>query len=503
MKKIINLILILAFAMQFSACSNWLEVLPENAQPSDSYWQTKEELEATVASGYVYTRDAVEELMRWGELRGSDIYTTNSTYRAFQSFQLKASDTKLCSWNSIYTIINLANTVIANADKVLANDETLTEGAKNAYLTEMYFLRAYSYFTIYRNWEKAPLITIPYESDIISFKQPAASRNEIKEQIILDLKTALNTGSAKEKYDGDEWRTKGRVTKWALLALLADVYLWDENYEGTIDACDEIINATSAFRPVFVEDASRWGEIFNPGNSTGSIFEINYNTSQLNPLGSLFGLSGSYFFTTEMNSDMILETMEAGGPTTSIRSMYGAWNTTLGDEEYASSTTGTVWKYAMNEERAGTTARPYRDCNYIIYRMAEVLLMKAEALVMQGNYEDAMALINKIRVRANLEELEYTTQQESEMLDCILYERKIEFAAEGKRWYDLLRVGMRNDYQYRNKLISEVIANNSTAKESWIRTVLSDDHALFLPISQTEIDNNDLLEQNPYYDVIN
>lgn len=503
MKKIINFILIFAFAMQFSSCGDWLEVLPENAQPSDSYWQTKEELEAAVASGYIYVRKTVEDCLKWGEMRGSDIYTTNFSYSAFQKFQVKPEDTKLCSWASIYTVINLANTVIYNADKVMDNDATLTEGAKNAYLTEMYFLRAFSYFNIYRNWESAPLITIPYESDVIEFKQPAVSRNVIKDQIILDIKTALASGSAKEKYDGDEWRTKGRVTKWALYALLADVYLWDENYQGVIEVCDQLINANSAFRPVFVKDASRWVEIFNPGNSTGSIFEINYNTSQLNPLYDYFGLSGAYKFTPEMNDAMILETTEAGGPSTSIRSMYGAWNTTLGDVDYAKSTDGTIWKYCMAEERAGTTTRSYKDTNFIVYRMAEVLLMKAEALIMLGDYASAMDLINQVRVRANLEEIVYGEQPELEMLKLVLSEKRIEFAAEGKRWYDLLRFGMRNDYQYRSEFISIIVQNNSSAKESWIRTVLSNDHALFLPISETEIENNDLLQQNPYYDATN
>ncbi|MFV0506662.1 MAG: RagB/SusD family nutrient uptake outer membrane protein [Bacteroidales bacterium] len=503
MKKIINLVLILAFAVQFSSCIDWLEVLPENTQPSDSYWQTKEELEATVVSGYIYARKTVEDCMKWGEMRGSDIYTTNSSYAAFQKFQVKPEDTKLCSWAGLYAVINLANTVIDNADKVMANDVTLTEGAKNAYLTEMYFLRAFSYFNIYRNWEAAPLVTTPYESDVIEFKQPAVSRNEIKAQIISDLKTALATGSAKEKYDGDEWKTKGRATKWALYALLADVYLWDENYQGVIDVCDKITNATSAFRPVFVKNASRWVEIFNPGNSTGSIFELNYNTSQRNPLCSYFGLSGTYYFTPEMNDAMILETTEAGGPATSIRSMYGAWNTTLGDVDYAKATVGAVWKYSMAEERAGTTTRPYADTNFMVYRMAEILLMKAEALVMLGDYNSAMELINRVRVRVNLEEIVYTEQSELEMLKLVLSEKRMEFAAEGKRWYDLLRFGMRNDYQYRSEFISEIAQNNSSAKESWIRTVLSNDHALFLPISETEIQNNDLLQQNPYYDATN
>ncbi|MGV8090745.1 MAG: RagB/SusD family nutrient uptake outer membrane protein [Mangrovibacterium sp.] len=92
---------------------------------------------------------------------------------------------------------------------------------------------------------------------------------------------------------------------------------------------------------------------------------------------------------------------------------------------------------------------------------------------------------------------------EGDLLEYVLDERKMELAAEGKRWYDLLRFGKRNGFEYRERfLINEVIQYNNTANSSWIRSVLKNDDALYLPVWTTELESNKLLEQNPYYVIV-
>ena len=83
-------------------------------------------------------------------------------------------------------------------------------------------------------------------------------------------------------YDDEDWTgmSKGRVTVWALYALMADVCLWSEDYDGCVRYADMLINSTSAFRPAFVEDPEQWYNIFFPGNSNGSIFELNFDQSR-------------------------------------------------------------------------------------------------------------------------------------------------------------------------------------------------------------------------------
>jgi hypothetical protein len=106
-----------------------------------------------------------------------------------------------------------------------------------------------------------------------------------------------------------------------------------------------------------------------------------------------------------------------------------------------------------------------------------------------------------VRRRSNLEELEYAENlSEEDMLKMLIHEREMEFVGEGKSWYDLLRLGRRNNNKYKETLlIQNVLKYNEQASESWLRSVLSNDDAHFLPVWEEEIKVNPKLTQNPYY----
>lgn len=170
---------------------------------------------------------------------------------------------------------------------------------------------------------------------------------------------------------------------------------------------------------------------------------------------------------------------------------------------------GKVWKYSglgLDAEESVRTGNDL-DANFIIYRMADIMLMKAEALVRKGgtdNWQEAIDILNKIRKRSELDELNVNLSETSELeiLELILNERDMEFAAEGKRWYDLLRLGKQQNFKYKSEFISLITENNNTTGSKWINSVLSNEYAWFLPISEDDINTNKYLEQNPYYDVI-
>ena len=166
----------------------------------------------------------------------------------------------------------------------------------NSHLSEAYFLRALAYFYIVRNWREAPLIIIPYEDDSNSYHVGKSSEAEIIDQIKLDITTALQSGAAKEYFD-TTWETKGRATKWALYALMADVCLWSEDYETAIKYCDALLDAQGGKVPSFMATPTRasWFTMFNPGNSNESIFEIqwNYEFNQINTMPQNFLLEAS------------------------------------------------------------------------------------------------------------------------------------------------------------------------------------------------------------------
>lgn len=493
------------------SCNSWLDVLPANKQASDEYWTSKEEVESVLASGYVYLRNAVPDLLELGELRGSCIYDQTGSNK-LQIFQVTASN-DICSWASFYKVIGMANSVLANAEGVLEIDETFEESVMKSYLAEAYFLRALSYFYIVRNWRDAPLVLTPYEDDATSYEVAQSSEEEIIAQIKADITAALETDAAKSSYDED-YETKGRATIWSLYALMADVCLWEEDYSNAIIYCNNILETSSSFHPEFISTPSQWYEIFYPGNSNESIFEIQYDQKdydQTNELATTFGNSSpTYLYTDQMLKDFTEETTETGIDD-AIRTIYGGYVPDTDEDEYEAATEGYVWKYSgIGEGDQVRNTTDEQDPNYIIYRVADIMLMKAEALVLNSSssesWSTAVDLINEIRTRSNLEEINPSLNEVSEedMLTYILDERKMELAGEGKRWYDLLRFGKRNDYEYRETfLTNEVTSYNVSANTSWIKSVLSNDNALYLPVHEDELESNSLLEQNPYYDIVN
>lgn len=526
MKKLLICLTIAGTTLLTSGCSDWLDVLPKNEQVSSEYWQTKEQVEEVLAQGYQNMRLTVPSLIYWGELRGGSIYAySGGSKQELQNFRLTSSSSE-CKWASFYSILNVANSVIKYAPEVKEKDKTYHEAVMNSNLAEAYFMRAWTYFTLVRNFKEVPLILEPYMTDEHPVDIPKSSEETIMAQIKLDIETALATGAAKEMYDDDEWTgmSKGRVTVWALYALMTDACLWSEDYDGCVRYADLLINSTSAFRPAFVEDPEQWYNIFYPGNSNGSIFELNFDQSRNQSAdddatknnypspSNVYPWSQSTVaplqFSDAMCKRLYTESTDSWVGSNTVRGFGAAFVLpTLSTDITTSNVEGYLpFKFRIGGKEGLSTVRPYKDANWILYRMADVLLMKAEALIWKGgepNFTQALALINKVRTRARILTLDIQTNavEQDKMLGYLLAERDLEFVSEGKRWYDLLRFGKSQNYKYRDLFIDIIVENNSTISASWIRSVLKNTNAWYLPINQSEIDLNPMLKQNPYYDV--
>ena len=124
-------------------------------------------------------------------------------------------------------------------------------------------------------------------------------------------------------------------------------------------------------------------------------------------------------------------------------------------------------------------------------RGADIQLLKAEALAHKGDLASAATLVNEIRARVSLPELEPSkTSSEEAMLNSILNERRLELALEGQRLFDLVRFG---------KLL-EVMNGIDSRDEGRLpqSRPFVEDHRL-MPIPQTALDKNSNLVQNPGY----
>lgn len=521
MKKIILFTISILCLLFTTSCSDWLDVLPNNEQITDNYWKSKEDVEAVVASGYYYMRESVPSFVKWGELRGGAIYSNNSSDTKLQDFNLTPSY-ELCGYSSLYKAIGMANSVIKYAPTVRDIDDTYYESVMNSHLCEALFIRSYCYLVLLKNYKEVPLITDAYVDDTENFDQAKSSDTLIVKQIKDDIKTALETGAAKGTYETD-WQTKGRATKWALYALMADVCLWNEDYDECIQYCDMILNATDSFRPVFMTNTADWFTMFYPGNSNESIFELNwdYATSQeTNNFASLYGQSAtSRLRPTQLACQKMkteTQTLKDRGYTDGARMGRMLLATYVPDNGVATGWTTSnqyyLWKYyGTDVQDISGGARTHQDANFILYRVAEIMMIKAQALTMEGNYMGAVTLINKIRTRAGLgnfndidtnsddAQQQISQLDELTILEEILNQKEMEFMGEAKRWYDLLWFGKISNYKYEKQFITMVLEGNQTTNISWIQSVLQDHNAWYMPIPQSDIDHNKLLVQNPYY----
>lgn len=502
-----------------ASCNNSLDIVPENALPTENVWRTKAYVESVLLSGYYEMRSAIKShLIPLGELRAGCVRSVGSSN--LDLLEIKSTDS-YTNWQIFYCMVNSANAVLQNAESVRKKDATYTQQELNSDLCEAYFLRALAYFYIARNWGDAPLVLKAYEDDSNDFYPAKASQSILFEQVKKDLEAAVNLGAAKEAYD-TKWETKGRCTIWSIYALLTDVCLWKGDFNDAVNYANRILESKTANTPTFITTASHdgWFAIFNPGNSQESILELQYSKNmmegtsfQTNDLPTTFYPAGQSvrttyrlsqnFFRLMNNDDQYIQGVYLD-PEYSTRYYYGGYAGTL-DAPY-------IWKYTGGTTREQVRTASNYDPNFIIYRVTDVMLMKAEALLMREYGENindnqaAIDIINTTRARTNLTNI--TTSASAGLFDLmnqLILERLKEFCGEGKAWYDLLRIGSYNDPSgainfAKDFLIENVAVYNEVAKPSKVRSVLLDRNAWYLPIYETEIVRNPNLVQNAFYD---
>lgn len=492
MNKIKILSLVAVFAFASVSCNDWLELYPENSQTTDQYWQTKEDVESVVAAGYVHLQDAIDYLFVWGEIRGNGIAISSSTADDNIKAAQKIKDMDILpgnvysDWSELYSVINMANSVIKYADFVLDRDPSFTESEKNSLLSEAYFQRSLAYFYLVRTFRDVPFVLSPYVNDDQDYDIEKSTEDVILEHIAEDLVNALPSAKAYfvEEDNLNPVNTKGRATKWAIYSLLADIELWRENYDKCVEYCDAVIQSGR----VGLIGKNLWFTNFYPGNSNESIFEIqfDYDYSQTNSMYNWFNVTNKYAISEQ--SLLLFSNTTLLGDIRGLGASYTATNK--------------IWKHIgiQLDKTAGYVRESSEyDNNYIIYRLADVYLMKAEALIMKNDFTQAAENISIVRKRAGIEETFGVEASQLGMLTLLFQERSREFLAEGKNWFDILRIGKRNNYEYKDFLISQVVLGVSANKISIVTSKLADVNSHYLPISQSELDANAKLVQNPYY----
>jgi len=463
--------------MVVPACSGWLDLLPEDELVSDEFWMSQEDVESVLSNTYGVFSHEVKTLLLWGELRGG-LLTEGLNVPGDPSRIMKGDITEtngLTNWAALFKVINGANQVLAFAPDVVDRDPSFSKLELNQILSESLFLRSIAYFYLVRTFKDVPLILEPYTTDEQDYYPSKSSDTVILSRIIADLNQALE--NAASDFATVEYN-KGLASRDAIHAFLADAYLWTDNYSQAIDHCDEIIRSGS----YALLGAGNWFQNFYPGNSNSSILELQFDKRW----GFTTGLYETFSYQKEKQYTINPRILELF-----------ALEDVRGFDATFSSKNLEIWKYVgINPEEERGDA--YNDNNFIIYRLADVMLMKAEALIELGNFEEALSIINEIRTKRGIGEISAEAELET-FEDLLLDERARELAAEGKFWFDLVRVGRRDNFRRKERVISALVLNATADVILSLRTKFQDPYSWYLPINRDELQINTNLVQNPYY----
>lgn len=499
--KIKTILAIFILFVSASSCDNYLDLRPQDGIVRDEFWKTKEDIQAAVIGIYssmltsppgVKDLNMTEYLFMYGELRGGMVVEgVNATEdeRDIINTNVLPSNS-LTSWAVFYRTINYCNTVIQLAPAVKNEDPTLTDTQLNHFLSEALAIRAYLYFTLARTFKDVPLKLTATLTDQDNFQIASSPQSEVFAQVIKDLKLADTY--AVEDY-GNIPSNKGRITTYTINAMLADVYLWTEDYPSALAATKKVTDS-GKFKLIETAASTWFNTVFAKGNSTESIFEFQYTTANLGPFYSIF-LQRPQFKAEGLLMDNVFG-IDYDDPINrkDIR----------GDRASLVGATGEIYKFTglNSDDRKELQGS---DTHWFVYRYADVLLMQAEALARIGRDENGQTAIDIIteirRVRKALDQTSQTvgSADTNGIIDYILAERAREFAFEGKRWYDLLRVARAKNYERKQLLIDVAVATAPANQQQSIIAKLKDPNSHYLPINTYELYTNKALVQNPFY----
>ena len=503
--KIRPWVLALPLACGVAACDDWFTLTPDTSMVAQDFWKDKTDVESAMGACYRSMMEGgfMERLIAWGEIRSDNVIPLSPDQGTTDLMNLEIDASNgYTSWGDFYKTINYCNALIQNAPDVQDRDPDFSDADLAAYMAEAKTVRAFCYFMLVRTFGDVPYITEPFLDDTRDYEVPQTNRDEILRLLLEDLKTVEE--GAPKLFEENVPYTKTRVTQKTLWTLMADMYLWLNDYDNCITYCDKVLESTDNPLQLLVQ-SNYFNIVFNNYYSDETMWELPFD-------GNTYNDAVANFYGSSTNSNPRVVTYELSS---------------LFDDQYDLRKMGSylnnngrysIYKYVASRNTSSTTTLPNandfsirdsRTSHWILYRLADVYLMKAEALAWRGgaaDLEEAVDLVSRTYDRANPTLApnslrgQYTTQ--TEVQDLVLLERQREFLFEGKRYFDLLRRLRRknNPTEIINNYLSNRYKAMTPALDAGIYSIkLADTEAFYLPINESELRLNTLLEQNRAY----
>jgi hypothetical protein len=441
MKTLQHILLIILLTVLFAGCEKILDVEPTQSLSADEAIQNRNDVLRALTGCYdglqqagLYSLDII--VIPDLAADNLDHTGTRQEYGQIDNNAILAENFLIESvWNDSYDILNRVNSLLVKLPEVA----DLNEEDRNAISGQLLFIRALIHFKLVIMFGPVPVKTLPTTGVDASLDVARDPVEAVYEQIIADLEDARAKAGTQENV---------LASSSAASALLARVYLYTEQWTKAVDLATEVIDSEE------FEIDPDYNNLFSGASSKEIIFQVEFNSQDRNSLAYYFYPTSQQGRNEFSPSQSMLDAYEDED---TIRQ-----NASIADEGYA---------YKYRDITNGSD-------NVTILRLAEMYLIRAEARAqLNGDLQGIKEDINVLRSRAGLA----GTQAGSygELKNAIEQERRVEFAFEGHRWFDLVRTG---------RALEVLDPVNST------------DQLLFpIPLSEITSNTNPGMYQNPGY----
>ena len=543
-------------ALGLGSCSDFLEIEPLNDIVLDKFWNEENDVENIVAGCYsgMQNRILIERMIVWGELRSDHLIggtgvQDNINIQNILKENITANNV-YTSWGEFYDIINRCNTVLHYSPLVAERDPNYTETELMATRAEVSAIRDLCYFYLIRTFRDVPYSTQPFLDELQQMAMPATKFDAVLDSLITDLENVKSYAVKTYPVSKTNYQC-GRITQDAIHAMLAEMYLWKKDYANSVKYADMVIDAktqrfqneidnaggnSSSYKmfegyPLIYDSyttgnlyGNAYGTIFGSGASRESILELIFADD--NTLLANHGLSFLYgnqktmpgivkpadFITTDV-SDASYKVFCDKYDTRNYENLYKMSASQYGVAKYVCKS-GMVSISSTEITSSASPSYPEEYChaNWILYRLTDVMLLKAEALVQMVDGDakteandsllraayDIVSVINK---RSNcattytpITYANYSTK--SQMENLVFEERARELMFEGKRWYDLVRRSLRDG---NTSYLVQQVTRKGSDNASVVQAKLAKMDAIFWPYNLDELKVNPYLVQNPAF----
>jgi starch-binding outer membrane protein, SusD/RagB family len=213
-------------------------VEPENDLIKEKFWTKTDDVNSALAATYNAMRGASLQSLIFGEVRADLVQFTGGNFADYAKIGQSniSPDKSGCKLESLLSAINLANTLMYYNKEVFEKDKTFTKEMMDAVDAEALFIRSLAYFYLVRLWKDVPLVLEASISDTTDLYISKSPENVVIKQIITDLEKAKDMAYTTQ-FQGSNY-FYGRANRYSIIALLADVYLWNEQYQKCYDYCE-------------------------------------------------------------------------------------------------------------------------------------------------------------------------------------------------------------------------------------------------------------------------